>query len=137
MWPFVIPVCAAVLTLALGGEAAAERTEGLHRLVASRLPARRAQRAGRSVGPRAGVPQTHATDFAGDGIGCITLTRREMRSFGYPGHAFACEEAAAGEVLGAVLDRNGRRRCLISGGYAGDDCYDLTICRVAETLCVR
>jgi hypothetical protein len=38
-----------------------------------------------------------------------------MRSFGYPGHAFACEEAAHGEVLGAVLDRRGQRRCFIEG----------------------
>lgn len=85
----------------------------------------------------AAVPHTHSTDFAGDGIGCITLTRSEMRSFGYPGHAFACEEAVAGEVLGAVLDRQGRRRCFIEGEYAGDDCYDLSICDVAETLCLH
>jgi len=137
MLPFVLPLCAALLTMALGSEAAAERTEGLHRLVATRLAARRAERSAQPADPGTGVPQTHATDFAGDAIGCITLTRREMRSYGYPGHAFVCEEAAAGEVLGAVLDRNGRRRCLITGGYAGDDCYDLAICGVSETLCVR
>jgi hypothetical protein len=137
MWSSVIPLCAALLAMALGSGAAAERKEGLHRLVATRLAARRAERAAQPADLGTGVPQTHATDFAGDAIGCITLTRREMRSYGYPGHAFVCEEASAGEVLGAVLDRNGRRRCRITGGYTGDDCYDLAICEVSETLCVR
>ncbi len=135
MWTTAI-VCAALLTTGLASEAAAERKAGLHRLLAGKLVERKAR--GRTTADTtAGVPQTHSTDFAGDGIGCITLTRREMRSFGYPGHAFACEEAAAGEVLGAVLNRQGRMLCQIDGVYAGDDCYDLTVCDVAETLCVR
>ena len=120
-------------TLALAG--AAEPRPGLHRLVAERLTAEKGRRP--ETPPSAGTPQIHATDFAGESIGCITLSRREMRRFGYPGHAFVCEEASQGEVLGAVLDRQGRRRCLIEGDYTGDDCYTLTICRVQETLCVR
>ena len=120
-------------TLELAG--AAEPRPGLHRLVAERLAAEKARRP--ETPPSAGTPQIHATDFAGENIGCITLSRREMRRFGYPGHAFVCEEASAGEVLGAVLDRLGRRRCLIVGDYTGDDCYSLTICSVQETLCVR
>jgi hypothetical protein len=135
MWTTAL-VCTALLAASLASEATAERKPGLHRLLAGKLVERKA-----GVRPPAdattGVPQTHSTDFAGDAIGCITLTRREMRSFGYPGHAFACEEAAAGEVLGAVLSRQGRTLCRIDGVYAGEDCYDLTICDVAETLCVR
>src|SRR5262245_41710893 len=128
---------ASALAIGLGTAAAGEPSAELRRLVARKLVAGRATRVAPPADASTGVPQTHVTDFAGQGIGCITLTRREMRSFGYSGHAFACEEAAAGEVLGAVLDRDGRTRCRIAGRYAGDDCYDLTICRVAETLCVR
>jgi hypothetical protein len=107
-------------------------TDGLYRALAGKLGAET-----RAADALAGVPQTHATDFAGDAIGCVTLSRREMRSFGYFGIAFACEEAASGEVLGAVLDRRGLRRCLIEGDYVGDDCYRMRICNVPETLCVR
>jgi hypothetical protein len=90
---------------------------------------------GRSAGqPR---PQTHSTDFAGETLGCITLQRFEMRSLGYPGHAFLCEEESTGEVIGAVLSRSGRVVCDIRGEYAGDDCYTLEICGEADSLCVR
>ena len=82
-------------------------------------------------------PQIHSTDFAGQALGCITLQRFEMRDLGYRGHAFLCEEDASGEVLGAVLSRSGRVVCYISGDYAGDDCYALTICGESDTLCVR
>jgi hypothetical protein len=131
----LLPVGLIAATLATA--APATPRPGLHRLVAERLAAEKAKRPGPPSSPAAGMPQTHSTDFAGENIGCITLSRREMRRFGYPGHAFVCEEAAQGEVLGAVLDRQGFRRCLIEGDYAGDDCYSLTICDVAETLCVR
>lgn len=82
-------------------------------------------------------PRLHATDFALDHIGCIVLPRREMRSFGYRGHAVACEEASHGQVLGAVLDKRGNRICDIVGQYADDDCYELTFCDVPERLCVH
>jgi hypothetical protein len=136
MWISAI-LSVALLAATAGSVAAAEPKPGLHRLLARRLLEQKALRGQPSGGADAGVPQIHATDFAGEAIGCITLPRWEMRSFGYPGHAFACEEAAGGEVLGAVLDRLGRRRCLIEGAYAGDDCYELRICDVPETLCVR
>ena len=124
-------------TLGLVSAAAAEPRPGLHRLLAERLLAEKTKTPDTPADPATGTPQIHATDFAGENIGCITLSRREMRRFGYPGHAFVCEEASKGEVLGAVLDRQGRRRCLIEGDYTGDDCYTLTICKVQETLCVR
>lgn len=117
-------------------EREAGRQPGLHRLLATRLLAAKAAPAPSTPAADAGVPSTHTTDFAGEAIGCITFARREMRSFGYPGHAFACEEAGSGEVLGAVLNRVGRRLCTIEGVYAGDDCYDLTICDEPETLCL-
>src|SRR5205823_4703835 len=60
-------------------------------------------------------PETHTTDFQGDSLGCITLTAWELRQFGYRGHAFFCEDAGTGEVLGAVLTRGGFVRCHISG----------------------
>lgn len=88
----------------------------------------------RSKVPR---PQTHSTDFAGETLGCITLRRYEMRDLGYPGHAFLCEDDASGEVLGAVLSRTGRVVCHISGQYTDDSCFDLTICDVDDSLCVR
>jgi hypothetical protein len=122
-------VLAAVVTLGAvlaAPVAAGERTE-VARAVAAKLHA-----------AKHGIrPQTHATDFATDHIGCITLTRGEMRGLGYGGHAFACEESSAAEVLGALLDRAGRVRCEISGFYVGDGCYDLAICDVLETLCLE
>lgn len=107
---------------------AAKRKPGLGRLIAQKLFARKKA----TIAPR-----THTTDFAGEQIGCITLTRGEMRSFGYPGHAFVCEEAATAEVLGAALNRVGVPICYISGFYVGDGCYDLDICEVPETFCVE
>jgi hypothetical protein len=82
-------------------------------------------------------PETHATDFAGDDLGCITLTAWELRNFGYRGHAFLCEAAVSGEVLGAVLNRAGELRCYITGRYAGDFCYEFDICGVPDAACVQ
>lgn len=120
---------AGLALLALAGSAAAkpEDSRGLARALAEKLHAAK---------PGAPQARTHSTDFAGENIGCITMPRREMRSFGYPGHAFVCEEAG-GEVLGAVLDRFGYVRCHIAGEYVGDDCYEIDLCDNAETLCVR
>jgi hypothetical protein len=81
-------------------------------------------------------PQTHTTDFQGDTLGCITLAAWELAQFGYRGHAFFCEDASSGEVLGAVLTRGGVVRCHISGDYIGDGCYAFTICGVADGACV-
>ena len=81
-------------------------------------------------------PETHTTDFQGDSLGCITLTAWELRQFGFRGHAFFCEDAATGEVLGAVLTRGGFVRCHISGDYVGEGCYAFTICGVADGACV-
>ena len=82
-------------------------------------------------------PETHATDFGTEALGCITLPRWELNDFGYAGHAFLCEEGATSEVLGAVLNRAGVVRCYISGVYIGDGCYDFDICDVPETACVE
>ena len=83
-------------------------------------------------------PAIHDTEFQGTMIGCVTLSRSEMRAFGYPGHALFCEESTTGEVLGAVLSRRGRELCEIRGFYNNDAaCYDLTICDEANRLCKR
>jgi len=85
------------------------------------------------------VPRIHATDFQGTDIGCIVMPRRELRPFGYPGHAFFCEVAGTGEVLGSILNRTGKRLCDIRGSYdtATDDlCYSLDFCGFSERVCV-
>ena len=56
----------------------------------------------------------------------------------YPGHAMLCEVAATGEVLGAVLNKGGRRICDITGSFTeGTTCYAINICGNDETLCVE
>jgi hypothetical protein len=118
-------VLVGVLALVLAPPAHAGRTE-LASMLAARLLAKKSL-----------TPRTHTTDFSIDQLGCITLTRRELRAFGFIGHAFVCEEPQSGAVLGAVLTRRGVVRCHISGWYAGDACYDLAICGDPETACVR
>jgi hypothetical protein len=83
-------------------------------------------------------PEIHDTEIMGTNIGCVTLSRREMRRFGYPGHAVFCEEASAGEVVGVVVNRRGNAICEIRGVYNNDEqCYDLTICNDVTSLCRR
>ncbi len=82
-------------------------------------------------------PETHATDFGDDALGCITFAQWELRRFGYRGHAFVCEEGATHEVLGAVLGRTGVVRCQITGSYAGDGCFALEICDQPLRVCVE
>ena len=116
---------AAALVLALLGTAqAAPDPAGFARAAASKLMTKKVR------------PQTHDTDFQGDSLGCITFTSRELRYFGYAGHAFFCEDAGTGEILGAVQTRAGVVRCYISGDNVGDGCYDLTICGIADGACV-
>lgn len=115
------------MTVGAASSALAADPRGAARELATALAERRMQLAAR----------LHGTDFALDHVGCIVMPRAELRRWGYPGHAFACEEASAGEVLGAVLDRRGRRLCTIVGRYAGDDCYELTFCGTPERLCVH
>ena len=110
--------------LAAAPPALAAAKPGLGRVIATKLRDR----------PRI-QPQTHTTDFGTDAIGCITLTVRELRAFGYRGHAFLCEEGTTSEVLGAVLNRSGVVSCVITGAYVGDGCYDFDICDVPETAC--
>jgi len=116
-----------VLVLSGAGASAAGDARGAARALAHALAQQRARLA----------PRLHATDFALEHVGCIVMPRAELRRWGYPGHAFACEEASAGQVLGAVLDRRGRRLCTIAGSYAGGDCYELTFCDTPERLCVH
>jgi hypothetical protein len=112
-------------TMLVGAATAAERDpRGLGQAIAKRLVERRTQ------------ARTHATDFAGTDIGCIIMPRYELRPYGYPGHAMLCEADVSGEVLGAVMNKAGRQLCYITGVYAGDFCYDITICDFAETLCI-
>ena len=89
--------------------------------------------------PGSGVaihPEIHDTEIMGTNIGCVTLSRREMRRFGYPGHAVFCEEASAGEVVGVVVNKRGNAICEIRGAYNNDEqCYDLTICNDTTLLC--
>ena len=83
-------------------------------------------------------PEIHDTEIMGTNIGCVTLSRREMRRFGYPGHAVFCEEASAGEVIGVVVNKRGNAICEIRGAYNNDEqCYDLTICNDVTSLCRR
>jgi hypothetical protein len=83
-------------------------------------------------------PAIHDTELQGQMIGCVTLSRREMRSFGYPGHAVFCEEATNGEVLGVVVNKKGKELCVIRGFYnLQASCYDLVICDDPTRLCKR
>ena len=116
---------AIAIVLALFGTApAATDPGGFARAAAEKLMMRKVR------------PETHDTDFRGDSLGCITFTARELRHFGYAGHAFFCEDAASGEILGAVQTRAGYVRCLISGDYVGNACYDFTICGINDGICV-
>ena len=113
----------------LGGSvaAAAERdSRGLAEALAKRLKARRE------------ASRIHTTDFQGTDLGCIVLPRFELRQYGYPGHAFLCEAAVSGEVLGGVLNKKGRMICDIFGAFVDDgaNCYDFSICETPETLCI-
>lgn len=120
-------IAAVLLTLgAVGSHTVAADRGAFARAIAEKLIADKALRS-----------KTHTTDFEGDSLGCITFTAKELRDFGYRGHAFFCEAAATGEVLGAVLNRSGVIRCSISGDYVGDGCYDFTICGVEDSVCVE
>jgi len=113
----------------LGGAAlAAERdSHGLAKAIAEKLYARRHYAA-----------SIDTTDFAGTDIGCIVMPRFELRRYRYPGHAMLCEVVATGEVLGAVLNKGGRRICDITGNFTeGTTCYAINICGNDETLCVE
>lgn len=121
-----LAVVVVALTVA-SADAAGPQNTGLGRALATKLMAKKALQA---------KTRTHTTDFGTEAIGCITLTRRELRDFGYRGHAFLCEEGATSEVLGAVLNPVGFVRCQIRGFYVGDGCYDFDICGVPETACI-
>jgi hypothetical protein len=116
-------------TMLGGGPAlAAERdSHGLAKAIAEKLHARRQAAA------------IHTTDFQGTDIGCIVMPRFELRRYRYPGHAMLCEVATTGEVLGAVLNKGGRRICDITGSFIddGNDCYAINICSNDETLCIQ
>jgi len=118
-----------LLGTTLGGPAlAAERdSHGLAKAIAEKLHARRQYAA-----------SIDKTDFSGTDIGCIVMPRFELRRYRYPGHAMLCEVAATGEVLGAVLNKGGRRICDITGAFTeGTTCYAINICGNDETLCVE
>ena len=114
-----------LIAFALAVPAAAREPDprGLGQALVNRLGARRAS-------------DLAATDFSSGNLGCIVLPQREVRPHGFPGHAFLCEDGSTGNVLGALLSKKGIRRCTILGAYAGDFCYDITICDTPEHLCV-
>ena len=124
-------VAAFLLATALAPPARGSDPSGFARAIAQKLRAEKDSASGTLR------PETHTTDFRGDSLGCITLTAGELRDFGYRGHAFFCESAGTGEVLGAVLTRSGRIRCFVSGDYVGDGCYAFTICGVPDGACVQ
>jgi hypothetical protein len=86
-------------------------------------------------------PQIHDTEVQGTNIGCVTLSRFEMRrdlGVRTRGHAVFCEEAATGEVLGALVNKRGNAICVIRGFYNVDtSCYDLAICDEPLSACRR
>lgn len=99
-------VAAVLLTLgAVGSHAVAADRGAFARAIAEKLIANKTLRS-----------RTHTTDVQGDSLGCITFTTKELRHFGYRGHAFFCEAALTGEVLGAVLNRSGVVRCFHQRG---------------------
>ena len=113
----------------LGGPALAADgdSHGLAEAIAKKLYARRQY-----------ATSLDTTDFQGTGIGCIVMPRFELRRYRYPGHAMLCEVDATGEVLGAVLNKGGRRICDITGAFTeGTTCYAINICGNDETLCVE
>jgi hypothetical protein len=115
-------------TMLSGPALAADRdSHGLAKAIAEKLHQRRQ------------APAIHTTDFQGTDIGCIVMPRFELRRYRYPGHAMLCEVAATGEVLGAVLNRGGRRICDITGSFVddGNNCYSINICGNDETLCIQ
>jgi hypothetical protein len=124
--PVVAGLLLGTMTM-LGSAAAADRNpHGLAQALVDRLAARKA------------APQIHATDFQGTDIGCIILPRRELRPYGYPGHAMLCEVNGTGEVLGAVMGKTGNHLCDIAGAYVPDTfCYDFDICGYPERLCTQ
>jgi len=112
-------------TMLGSGALAAERDpHGLATALAKKLAARRTTA---NLTPR---------DVTGTDLTCIVMPRRELRPFGYPGHAFLCEAVASGEALGALMNRKGRQLCEITGTYTGNLCYDVTICGYAESICI-
>ena len=122
-------LAAAILVLAISVPFgfAAEDPHGLAQAFVQRIAERKGTIA----------PQTHTTDFQSTELGCIALTTSELRRFGYRGHAFFCEDAGTGEILGAVLSRRGAVRCRIDGAYVGDACYSFNICGFADSACIN
>jgi hypothetical protein len=85
--------------------------------------------------PRA-LPLTDSGD-AGESIFCLTFTRQETRrTFGIRGaHVYACFNFLRdpSEAVGAVLDKRGRPRCLVTGTFRkgstpAGDCLVLALC---------
>jgi hypothetical protein len=78
-----------------------------------------------------------STGGAAESLFCLTFDRRETRStFGLRGaHVYACFNFLRNpaEAAGAVLDRRGRPRCLVTGSFRqgatpAEDCLVLALC---------
>ena len=70
--------------------------------------------------------------IVGEGMGCATLTQRELNFRG--AHAMVCYEGFTGEVIGAYLKRNGKILCQVHGTYDGT-CLVFTACGRVESGC--
>lgn len=103
------------------------------------LPSRAAEAAhlGRPQVEQSGVP---VTELPGNYIGCVVIPTPSTRFFtGMRNvHAVACVEASTGEVIVAVLRRNGTLVC--SGhGYlnpSATNCATVNVCGVTDYYCL-
>ena len=80
------------------------------------------------------------TTIPGTKMGCVVVPAPGTRKItGFRGaHAFACYESTTGEVLVAVLRKNGVVRCSGSGHLDTQNpgCATLTACGTTKTYCL-
>src|SRR5437870_12444710 len=69
----------------------------------------------------------------GPTLACVALTAAETHAGGR--HAFACVNRSSGEILGALLARNGRPVCGLSGAADASGCYAIVGCGVDVAGC--
>ncbi len=131
----------AVLSSCLGMSALA-RADGPERLVASlqMLHGRTLEAPATARSERARALALSNSGGAAESLFCLTFDRREThRTFKLRGlrgaHVYACFNflRSPAEAVGAVLDRRGRSRCLVTGSFRqgttpAEDCLVLALC---------